>query len=184
MNKAIFLDRDGTIIKEVDNLRNIRQIRLLPKVATAIEELNKNNYLIIVISNQPVVARGWITEKYLRMIHAEIARRLGKKAKLAAIYYCPHHPNANLKKYRKICSDRKPSTGLIKRAVIDFKIDLKKSYFVGDSTRDIQTAKNSGIKSILLQTGYKGKDNLFDAKPDYVAKNLYSAVSKIILCKQ
>ena len=180
MSKAVFIDRDGTLNVEVGNLRYLSQLRLLPKTAEAIHKLRRKNFLVIVISNQPVVARGWITEKQLDRIHTVITERLAKKKTIIdAIYYCPHHPDANIKKYKKNCSCRKPHLQLIKRATKKFNISLQNSYLVGDSTRDIQTAKNAGIKSILVKTGYGGKDKKFNVKPDYTADNLYKAVELI-----
>lgn len=180
MNNAIFLDRDGTINHEVDNLKDIRQLRLLPYVAEAIRELNKK-FLVIIISNQPVIARGWITEVELESIHDELIKRLKKQgAHIDAVYFCPHHPQANLRRYRKDCPDRKPRPGLIFKAAKDFNIDLKKSFFIGDTTVDIQTAKNAGVKSILVKTGYGGKDGKFTITSDFTAKNLTVAVNHII----
>ncbi|OGK16416.1 hypothetical protein A2774_03090 [Candidatus Roizmanbacteria bacterium RIFCSPHIGHO2_01_FULL_39_12c] len=174
--KAVFLDRDGIINKEVDNLRNINQIRLLPHVAKAIKKFKRNGYLVIVITNQPVVARGWISESELEEINQELLRRLKNKgAIIDAVYYCPHHPKANLPKYRKDCSDRKPNISLIIKAVQDFNISLKRSYFIGDSTTDLQTAFNAHIRSILVLTGYKGNDGRFNAKPDKVVADLLQA---------
>lgn len=182
MKKAVFLDRDGTINKEVNNLRDINQLRLLPNVAKAIRKFGQNHFLIIMITNQPVVARGWITEKQLEEIHMVLMARLKKQgARIDAIYYCPHHPNANFKKYKKDCSDRKPNIGLINKAVKDFNISLKDSFLIGDSTTDIKTANNADIKNILVKTGYAGKDKKFDVSADYIAKDLLEAVS--IVCK-
>ena len=180
MPKAVFIDRDGVINREVDNLKDIGQLRLLPGVATAIRKINQNGILVIVITNQPVVARGWISENELNLIHQEILTRLAKKgAKIDAFYYCPHHPEANLKKYRKKCRCRKPNIGLIQKAVKKYNISIKDSYFIGDTTRDILTAKNVGLKSILVKTGYGGKDKKFNVKPDYIVNNLYEAANLI-----
>lgn len=182
MQKAVFLDRDGVLNREVNYLRNIKQLRLLPKTSLAIKKLNDASYLTIVIANQAVVARGWISEKKLEEINAELSKRIKKGgAKIDAIYYCPHHPNADTILYRKDCKDRKPNIGLVKKAVKRFNISLKESFFVGDQTRDIQTAKNAHIKSILVKTGYKGEDDAFKVTPDFTAKDLYAAVSNIIL---
>src|SRR5207245_801321 len=107
--KAVFIDRDGTTNVEVDNLRYVSQLEILPGVAEGIRKLRAMGYLIVVITNQPVVARGWITERELQEIHAELLKRLqNEKAKIDKIYYCPHHPNGNLEKYRKVCLCRKP----------------------------------------------------------------------------
>lgn len=180
MKKAVFLDRDGTINREVDNLKSIAQLRLLPASGNGIRLLNKNGFLVIIITNQPVVARGWLTEDKLLEIHKELKKRLKKKgANIDVIYYCPHHPNANIVKYRKDCPDRKPNTNLIKKAIKDFNISLTDSFFVGDSTRDMQTAKNAKIKSILVKTGYGGKDKKYIVKPDYIVSNLYQAAKLI-----
>ena len=184
MKKAVFLDRDGVINREVDHVRSMKQLRLLPKVDNAIRLLNKEGYLVIIVTNQPVVARGWITEKGLKSIHAELRHRLVKKgAEINSIFYCPHHPKADLIKYRKNCLDRKPDVGLIIKAVKKFNISLEDSFLVGDTTTDIKTAKNAGITSILLKTGYGGKDKTFKIKPDYIAKNLLEATIKFILTR-
>lgn len=178
--KAVFLDRDGTINREVDVLRNLKQLRILPGTAKAIRKLNLLGFLVIVVTNQSVVARGWLTEKGLDRIHAVLLGRLRRGGgKLDAIYYCPHHPNANLKKYRLECRCRKPNVGLIARALKDFKIDPKKSFMVGDGTRDILTGKRAGLKTILVKTGYAGRDGKHHVQPDFTARNLAQAI-KII----
>lgn len=178
--KVVFIDRDGTINKEVDNLRYLKDLRLLPNVAAAIHVLNKNKFLVIVIANQSVIARGWLTEKELAVIHQTIEKRLKrKKAVLDAIYYCPHHPNATIPKYRKDCPDRKPKIGLLQKAVKEFHTSLVNAFFIGDSTTDIKTAMNAGIRPILVKTGYGGKDGKFDVTPEYVAENLMDAVRYI-----
>lgn len=180
MNKAVFLDRDGVINKEVDVLRSLKQLRLLPGDAQAIGQLNKLSFLIIVVTNQPVIARGWLAEEEVDAIHNVLIKRLVQKgARIDAIYYCPHHPNANLKKYRCNCRCRKPNIGLIKKAVKKFKINVKKSFMIGDSTRDILAGKRAGLKTILVKTGYGGKDGKYSVKPDFVSKNLMEAVSII-----
>jgi histidinol-phosphate phosphatase family protein len=180
MNKAVFLDRDGVINREVDVLRSLKQLRLLPRVAQAVRQLNKLGFLIIVVTNQPVIARGWLTKKGLEKIHQVLIERLAKKgARIDAIYYCPHHPNANLKKYRRRCQCRKPNIGLIKKAVKKFKINVKESFMVGDGTGDILAGQRAGLKTILVETGYAGKDGKYDIKPDFIIKNLNEAI-KII----
>jgi histidinol-phosphate phosphatase family protein len=178
--KAVFLDRDGTINREVDVLRRLKQLRILPGVSRAIAALNRLGFLVVVVTNQPVIARGWITKNELDEIHAILIRRLKKGgAKIDAVYYCPHHPQANLERYRMRCRCRKPNIGMVMKAVKKFKIDVKKSFMVGDSTRDILTGKRAGLKTILVMTGYAGKDGKYAVKADFVAKNLLGAV-KII----
>ena len=134
-------------------------------------------FLLIVITNQPVVARGWLSEKQLQGIHEILKRRLMKQgAEIDGIYYCPHHPQATLKKYRKLCACRKPAIGLIKEAIQTFDIDVKKSFFIGDSTRDVLAGKKAGLKTILVRTGNGGNDGKYIIKPHIVAKNLLVAV--------
>jgi mannose-1-phosphate guanylyltransferase/phosphomannomutase len=176
--KAVFLDRDGTINREVGNLRDAKMLRLLPSVAKAVRVINRMGYLAIVITNQPVVARGWISESGLDEIHAIMVGRFAKKgAKIDAVYYCPHHPDANLKKYRILCRCRKPNPGLIMRAAKEYGIDLKKSFMVGDRTVDILAGKRAGATTILVKTGAAGKDGKYDVKPDFIARNLVQAVN-------
>ncbi len=178
--KAVFLDRDGVINREVDNLKSVKQLRLLPNAAASIRGINRLGFLAIVVTNQPVIARGWLTKGGLWEIHKELMRRLAAKgAKIDEIYYCPHHPNANLKKYRVQCRCRKPNTGMIKAAAKKIGINLKKSFIIGDSTRDILTGKRAKLKTILLKTGYAGQDGKYNVKPDFIAKDLNEAV-KII----
>lgn len=178
--KAVFLDRDGTINVEVDNMRGVEQLRILPYVSDAIKKLNKLGFLVIVVTNQPVIARGWASEKEVEKIHEVLLKRLGKRgAKLDAIYYCPHHPDANLKKYRLRCRCRKPNIGMLVKAIKQYNISKKGSWMIGDNTRDILTGRKAGLKTILVKTGYAGKDGRYDVKPDFIAKNLSAAV-KII----
>ncbi len=176
VNRAVFLDRDGVINREVDVLRSIKQLRLLPNAARAIKKINNLGFLAVIVTNQPVIARGWLTEKEVEEIHAVLGKRLKiGGAKIDAIYSCPHHPNANLKKYRMECSCRKPNTGLIKKAAKELNINLKKSFMVGDRTADILAGKRAGLKTILVKTGYAGKDGRYQVNPDFTAKNLLEA---------
>ena len=177
MKKAVFLDRDGTINREVDNLRDLSQLRFLPGAARAIERMNKLGYLVIIITNQPVVARGLLTAKELDEIHAVIIRRLGSKnARIDAIYYCPHHPNANVRKYRMECKCRKPNTGLVRQAMRKFHIAPRKSFMVGDTMPDIVMGGRAKLTTILVKTGGANRnDRGYTAEPDFVAKNLGEA---------
>lgn len=182
MKRAVFLDRDGTIIRELDNMRlsDLPRMRFFPKVAEAIRSLNKLGFLVIVITNQPVVSRGWATEREVDQIHAVLVQRLAKKgAKIDAVYFCPHHPDANIPKYRKRCRCRKPNIGMIIKAAKKFNIDLKKSFIIGDRTADIAAGNRAGMRVILVKTGYAGRDGKHKGKPDFVAKNLREAVGII-----
>ncbi len=175
---AVFLDRDGTIIKQVELLHKVSEIKLLPKAAQAIRELNLLGHLTVILTNQPVVARGIIAPKEVDEIHAVLIGRLQKGgAKIDAVYFCPHHPEATLKKYRMRCKCRKPEIGMILAAAKKHGINLKKSFIVGDSTQDILAGNRAKLKTILVKTGHGGKDPWqYEGKPDFVVKNLSEAV--------
>jgi len=182
MKRAVFLDRDGTIIKEIGDLtlRDIWRVRFFKGAVEAIKKLNQLGFIVVLVTNQPVVARGLATEKEVDQIHAILVKRLAKKgAKIDAVYYCPHHPEATLPKYRVRCRCRKPNIGMIIKAVKNFKIDLKKSFIIGDRTADIAAGNRARIKTILVKTGYAGKDGKYNGKPDFVARNLREAVEVI-----
>ena len=156
--KAVFLDRDGTINKYVGFLTKPDQFELLPGVAAAIKMINKSGYLAIVVTNQPVIARGDCTWDELQLIHDKMETELGKEgAFLDAIYVCPHHPDKGFEderpEYKFDCECRKPKPGLLFQAARDFNIDLTQSYMVGDSERDTSAGEVCGIKkSILIET--------------------------------
>ncbi len=182
--KAVFLDRDGTIIKHVDLMHSVNELRLLPGVARAINQMNKLGFLVIVTTNQPVVARGLIEPKEVDEIHGVLIRRLsGKGAKIDGIYYCPHHPDANLPKYRLRCRCRKPEPGMILKGLKDLKINPKKSFMIGDALIDVVSGKKAGLKTILVKTGpgHARLDVKYkNIKPDFTVKNLEQAVKIII----
>jgi D,D-heptose 1,7-bisphosphate phosphatase len=183
--RAVFLDRDGTLVVDKDNLRSADELELLPGVAEAIRELNHHGWRAVVVTNQPVIAKGWATEADLQNIHNKLETLLGiEHAFLDRIYYCPHHPDAGFAGERKElkirCDCRKPGTGMIRKAVDDLNIDLAQSWLIGDTTTDIQTAKNAGLRSILVHTGAAGKDGKHPAKPDDEADNLGQAVRLIL----
>ena len=156
--KAIFLDRDGTINKYVGFLRNIDDFELMDGVAEAIRKINESGYLAIVVTNQPVIARGEVSFEELEEIHNKMETLLGKEgAYLDAIYYCPHHPHKGYEGERpelKIdCECRKPKPGMLLTAAEDFNIDLSRSWMVGDGENDIKAGINAGCKTVLLSNG-------------------------------
>ena len=141
---------------------------------------------MIVITNQPAVARGLIDEPGLRRIHDRLDVLFAEAgAPLDAIYYCPHHPEthhpeANDPRYRKLCECRKPNIGMLTRAARDFGVNLARSFMVGDSTRDVQTAKNAGCRGVLVKTGAGGNDGRFAARPDAVCPDVLAAAEWIV----
>lgn len=153
--KAIFLDRDGTINRYVGFLRNINDFELLDGVAEAIRTINKSGYLAIVVTNQPVIARGEVTFEELDQIHCKMETLLGLEgAYLDAIYFCPHHPDSGfageVKELKINCSCRKPKPGLLLKAAEQFNIDLSSSWMIGDGKNDILAGKNAGCRTVLI----------------------------------
>ncbi len=183
--RAIFLDRDGTINEYVGFLRDIDDFRLLPGVAEAIAKINASSYLTIVATNQPVIARGEVTLERLEEIHMKMETELGKNgAYLDDIFFCPHHPHkgyeGEVAELKIDCDCRKPKIGMLIKAAEKYNIDLSQSWYIGDTTMDIQTGKNAGMKTILVQTGEAGKDGKYDVQPDFVANDLMAATGFII----
>lgn len=153
--KAVFLDRDGTINQNVGFLRNIDEFELIPGVAEAVKWINKSGYLAIVITNQPVIARGEVTYEQLQEIHNKMETLLGVEgAYLDAIYYCPHHPHkgyeGEVPELKIECECRKPKPGMLFRAAEDFNIDLCQSWMVGDSKNDIKAGRDAGCRTAFL----------------------------------
>lgn len=153
--KAIFLDRDGTINKYVGFLTDIEDFELLEGVAEAIRLINRSGYLAIIITNQPVIARGEIDENYLGRIHCKMETLLGKEgAYIDAVYYCPHHPDkgyvGEIPELKVDCDCRKPKPGLFIQASEDFNINLEESWMVGDSKNDITAGFAAGCKTVLI----------------------------------
>lgn len=161
--KAIFLDRDGTINKYVGFLREIEQFELLPNTSEAIKKINNSGYLAIVVTNQPVVARGEVTFDQLDQIHNKMETLLGKDgAYLDGIYFCPHHPHkgfeGEIPELKVECECRKPKPGMLLQAAKDFNIDLSKSWMIGDSDNDILAGENAGCFTARVTE----KDSLYD----------------------
>lgn len=182
--KAVFLDRDGTLNIHRGFIRRADDFDLIPNAGEAVKLLNKCEYRVVVVTNQPVIARGETTFEEMRKIHAKLAMRLGEcGAFLDAIYVCPHHPESGFSKevvaLKIDCGCRKPKTGMIDRAASDLNLDLSQSWLIGDTSMDMETAARAGLRSILVHTGEAGKDGKFDAIPDFVARDLGEAAHLI-----
>jgi D-glycero-D-manno-heptose 1,7-bisphosphate phosphatase len=179
LQPAVFLDRDGTILDELGYLNHASRFRMLPGVAAAIARLNEARYPVIVVSNQSGVGRGYFPENVVTQVNGLMERALAKEgAKLTAIYYCPHASAEE-------CDCRKPKPGMAKRAAKDYRIDLTRSYFVGDRRSDIELGHDVGGKSILVRTGYGEGEFAWHVanwtrKPDFVADDLTEAVAWIL----
>ncbi len=182
---AVFLDRDGVINKEVSHLSDEAQLELIPGVGNAIRQLNEAGFLVVVVTNQPVIARGECTLDMLRRIHNKMETLLGReRAWIDALYFCPHHPDkgfANEVPQLKVdCACRKPNTGMFEQAVRDWNIDLSASYGVGDSRRDILAARCMDIRTIGVRTGHGCQDCNEAEFPDYWAEDLADAIDIIL----
>ena len=183
--RAIFLDRDGTMNVSKGFISNADDLELIPGTIEAIKAINKSGALAIVITNQPVIARGECSFEELHNIHNKLKTLLGEKgAFVDDIFYCPHHPDKGFEgevpELKFDCECRKPKTGMIDEAVKKYNIDLSKSYMVGDSTMDLELARNAGVKSVLVDTGFAGNDGKYDRSCDIEAKDLLDAIEKII----
>jgi D,D-heptose 1,7-bisphosphate phosphatase len=183
--KAVFLDRDGTMNFHRDFIRSAEAFELMPGVAEAVKRLNEAEYRVVLVTNQPVIARGETSFAEVSNIHAKLESELGQAgAFLDAIYMCPHHPDGGfageVAELKIPCDCRKPNTGMIARAVRELNIDLAQSWLIGDTTLDLETARRAEVKSILVRTGMEGKDGKYEAKPDYTADTLGDAADLII----
>lgn len=151
---AAFLDRDGTLIEDVDYLTEIARIRILPGAAETVRLLNTARVPVIVVTNQAGVARGYLTERKLLVIHqAFLDRFAAAGARIDAIYYCPHHPELGVPPYRRSCGCRKPAPGMLARAARDFGVDLAASMMVGDSPRDAGAGFAAGCGDVYYTGG-------------------------------
>jgi D,D-heptose 1,7-bisphosphate phosphatase len=177
---AIFLDRDGTINEEASYITRPEQLKLLPGAAEGVRKMRAAGYRIVVVTNQPVIARGDCTTEQLLRIHDHMEMELSREgAFLDGIYYCPHHPDKGFAgeraELKMECDCRKPGDGMLRRAARELNLDLTQSWLIGDRTGDIQAAHTCGIRSILLRTGMGGSDEHYDAAPDYTFDDLLAA---------
>ena len=171
--KAVFLDRDGTINRYVGFLRNIDDFELLPGVAEAIRQINERGYLAVVATNQPVIARGEVTVDQLREIHNKMETLLGNEgAYLDAIYFCPHHPDKGfpneVAELKRECGCRKPKPGMLLTAAKDLNIDLQESWMVGDGKNDIEAGKAAGCRTALIGEEAFGQDVTVRSLQDFL----------------
>lgn len=180
-DKAIFLDRDGTLIEDPGYINHPDQVELLDGVAEALIELKRMGYKLIVVTNQSAVARGIVSEQVLSQIHNRLKQLLAEKgAFLDQIYYCPYHPEGVIAKYRKDSNCRKPNPGMLLAAADEMDIDLGQSWMIGNSSRDVEAGLRAGCKTILINrlSDYKqlqsGQPN-----PDHRAVNIREAANII-----
>jgi D-glycero-D-manno-heptose 1,7-bisphosphate phosphatase len=182
--RAVFLDRDGTLIEDVGYLERVERVALYPWSVDAIRLLNRAGFRIVVITNQAGVARGYFAEAVVEAVHRYIDSILAQGgARIDAYYYCPHHPDGSVEPYNRRCDCRKPGRGLIDRAATDLGIDPAASFVVGDRWLDIAMARAVGARAVLVRTGYGVTDEarpLPDLAPDAIADNLIGATTWIL----
>lgn len=161
LHAAVFLDRDGTINEETGYLDSIEKLRLIPGAAAAIRLINAGGMKAVVVTNQSGVARGFYDEAFVEKTHARLREILrAEGAFLDGIYCCPHHPTEGKGDYLQSCDCRKPAPGLLLRAARELRLDLARSYMVGDTLKDIEAGTRAGAKGILVRTGYGGEELL------------------------
>jgi len=183
---AVFLDRDGVIIEEKHLLTRKEQVELIPGSADAIRRLNEAGYAVIMVSNQPVVARNLCTEDDVHDVNDCVqALLVAEGAYLDRSYFCPHHPErghpeADDPRYRRACECRKPKPGMLLQAAKELHLDLERSFMVGDTTSDIVAGNDAGCTTILVETGHAGKDGKHAATPDLICRSLEEAADAIL----
>lgn len=171
---AIFLDRDGTLIEEVNYLSRVEDLRLFPFTSDAVKLIKDNGFLVIVVTNQSGIGRGIYDEAAMHSIHEQIQIELS--GSINAFYFCPHLPCDG-------CKCRKPGLGMIEAALTDFEIDMDRSWMVGDKKIDVETGRLAKIRTAFVLTGYGSQhENSLEQMPDIIAENLKDAVTEIIHC--
>ena len=185
LRSAVFLDRDGTLNKEVEYISRPDQLALLPGVSEALQRVNRSGHLAVIVTNQSVVARGGVTFAGLKAIHTRLTHLLGTGGSYVdRIYVCPHHPDRGFRgevdELKGVCTCRKPATGMVDDACHELQIGRRTSWLVGDTTVDMETGRRAGLRTILVRTGYAGQDGRFPFRPDYVVPDLSAAVSWIL----
>lgn len=174
MNRAIFFDRDGTLNVDKGYTHKIKDFELFPGVINGLKLLSKTDYKLIIINNQAGIGKGFYTEKNAENFNKHLKKIVEENGgRINAIYFCPHKPEDN-------CTCRKPETGMLRKAQENFDLDLNKSFFIGDTTADIETGKRAGCITILVKTGLKGKDGKFNVESDFIAENLVEAAEWIL----
>jgi len=184
--KAVFLDRDNTVMEDPGYISDPKVVKLLPGVELALKSLSQCGYKLVVVTNQSGIARGLLTEQTLDKIHAELRRQLSQRgAHLDAIYYCPFHPEGTIEEYAKESDLRKPQPGMLQLAAKELDFDLSQSWMVGDSARDIEAGQRAGCKTIRVRSradhhATPGLENDEDVQADYTVRNLVDAARVIL----
>jgi D-glycero-D-manno-heptose 1,7-bisphosphate phosphatase len=184
LRPAVFLDRDGTLIEEAGYLDRLERLAFFPFSVDAVRVLNRTGLPVVIVTNQAGVARGIFKESFIAEAHRHIGERLGQGgAAVAGFYYCPHHPDASVAEYRKMCDCRKPEPGMLRRAAAELHLDLSRSFVVGDRWHDVEAGRAIGARTLLVRTGY-GRTEESASRPtvaaDAIVDNLMEAASWIL----
>ena len=182
--RAVFLDRDGTLVEEAGYLDRLERLVFFPYSVDAVRLLNRADLAVVIVTNQAGIARGIFKETFVAEAHRHITTRLGAGgARVEAFYYCPHHPEAVIGAYRQTCDCRKPQPGLLKRAAADLGLALDQSFVIGDRWHDLEAGQRVGARGVLVRTGY-GKTEEAAPQPSVapaaIVNNLMEAVSWIL----
>jgi D-glycero-D-manno-heptose 1,7-bisphosphate phosphatase len=188
LRRAVFLDRDGVLVDDQGFLVRAEQINLLEGVPAALRELKAAGMFLVMVSNQAVVARGWITENELIRLNCVVLDRIVSAGgpRLDAVYYCPHHPEATLPEYRVACQCRKPRPGMLVQAAAEHSLDLKASFLVGDRMSDIAAGSAAGCRAVLVTCGRHDAPPIVTVdppgvcRPDHTCFNLQAAAEWIL----
>lgn len=181
MRKAVFLDRDGTLIRNHHYGCSPENIELLDGVVEGLRRLKDGGFLAIVVTNQSGIARGYFTEDSLAAMHRRLNEILHDQgAGVAAFYYCPHHPEGTVPRYARECSCRKPRPGMVLRACAEFGIAPARSWIIGDILDDVEAGKLAGCRAILLDLGTEGEAEYPERAPEYVARGFLEAVQYLL----
>lgn len=180
MRPAVFLDRDGTLIEERGYLDRLDLLEPFPWTADAIRLLNRAGFATIVVTNQAAIGRGIIDEPFLAQVHAALDARLARgQARIDHYYFCPHHPEASVERYRQVCRCRKPGPGMIEQACQELDLDPRQSVMIGDRWIDVACGQAAGTQAVMVRTGHGAHDadNPPDgARADAILNNLMEAV--------
>ncbi|MGV8078542.1 MAG: D-glycero-alpha-D-manno-heptose-1,7-bisphosphate 7-phosphatase [Syntrophales bacterium] len=178
--RAVFLDRDGTINEEVGYLDSLEKLRILPGAAEAIGMFNRAEMKVVVVTNQSGIARGFFDEAFVEETHRNLRDLLhGQGARIDAFYFCPHHPTEGLGAYRRDCPCRKPKPGLILQAAAEMELALEDSFMIGDMPKDVEAGTRAGVRGILVRTGY-GRNVPALPEAAYIAEDLIDAARWIL----
>ena len=185
MRPAVFLDRDGTLLREAEYLKDPAGVEVLAGTAEGLRALRAAGYALVVTSNQSGVARGYFNEDAVRRVNAHMRELLAaQNADVDAVYYCPHYPQGTIPEYARECDCRKPAPGMILAAEKELDLDLGRSWVVGDKDLDIAFGKNLGLKTVLVLTGYGAQTQAQGFKPglepDIVSPDLPAAAQAIV----